>query len=85
MSISKKITWVVVVLLILLALGEWYFISNVSNATSQSNNTAAVTSSDKLINSFSFSGLSQEVDGAIDNTNYDIKPLTRANLNPSNL
>ena len=77
MSKSLKIFWVVVIVAVVLGLGYWY-LSNTSSVTnSQPNNPATATtqSSDKLINSFSFSQLNPEADGAIDNVNYAVNLL----------
>ena len=77
MSKSLKIFWVVVIVAVVLGLGYWY-LSNTSSVTnSQPNNPATATtqSSDKLINSFAFSQLNPEADGAIDNVNYAINLL----------
>jgi hypothetical protein len=77
MSKSSKIFWVAIIVVVVLGLGYWY-LSNTSSVTNSqpSNPTTTTTqSSDKLINSFSFSQLNPEADGAIDNVNYAVNLL----------
>jgi hypothetical protein len=66
MSKNTIVLWIVVIVVILAgSIGWWYF-----NQPSGAQTTTQ--SSDKVINSFSFSGLNPEVDGVVDNTNYTV-------------
>ncbi len=75
MSRSYKILWVTIIVVVFVGLGFWYLSKGNDATTNEPSTTTAIASSAKLINSFSFLGLSPEVDGAVDNTNYDINLL----------
>ncbi|MDR3519505.1 MAG: DUF5018 domain-containing protein [Candidatus Pacebacteria bacterium] len=70
MTKRLKILYVSIIVVVFVALGIWYLSTTSTVTTSIAINTSTVKSSDKLINSFIFSGLNPEEDGAVDNTNY---------------
>ena len=75
MSKGLKIFWITLIIVVFVGAGIWY-LSNTSSSVSTAPNTiTTLPSSDKLINSFSFLGLSPEVDGAVDNPNYAVNLL----------
>jgi hypothetical protein len=73
MSKGSAATWILIIVIVaIIAAGAWWFFSQSNSTTSQPSSATTTQSSEKLINSFTFSGLTPSVGGSVDNTNYTV-------------
>ena len=86
MSKGLQILYVSIIVIGFVALGIWYLSTTDSTTISVAPAISTpIKSSDKLINSFNFLGLSKEEDGAIDDTNYVINLVVPVGTNLTKL
>ena len=75
---KNAIIWTIVIVVVVILLGWWYF-------AAQPSSTATTQSSEKLITSFTLSGLNPSVSGIINNNNYTVSLTVPNGTNLTNL